>query len=675
MKWSIALILCTVYWTGCVPGDELPLESDLAVMKAALQSPTSTLQMVWNDEFNGNVLDDSKWSPAPGWFRQGGSYWSNNNYELTGTGQLKLRVTEENGVVYAGAIRTHRKFDKKYGYFETRCKVPQIQGGWAAFWMMPYGNRPGSAGNDGTEIDIFESINGWQGKIQHALHWDGYGAQHRYTSHKMDRPDLYDGGYHKFGLMWTPEEYIFYIDDVETWRTSAGGVADVNQYLKLTMEVSGSTWAGNWNNQNPKTIEWLVDYVRVYDYQPVEEPAEPEEPLSVAFETLRSGTSFQAGDAVAMDVLLAGALSDADELQFLVRKDDGAFEAVTTLPVGAGPIYSHDWTSNESGDYALRVTATKNSSYVTHVVANITVEATSEPFDISYATLTWGMEFNIGDPVRMDVLMTGDLSEIDALQFMTMKQGQTSWTQHDLISVNNVASYSYAWTPTEAGVYKVRVTGRKNNNYVQHVVVSNVTIQEPFDIHFANLSSGEKIQMSDGVVMDVTMTGDLSEVDELRYKVRQDGGNWNNVEIASVTNLSSHSYTWSPSAPGFYSFKVVAKKSGNYVTHAVVNSVQALEPIHIEYRALQNNSTFAVGSEVKMHANVTGDIFLADKIKFVVQKSGGNDTVIREVNYVAGKTAYYKKWIPSEPGNYKLKAQAFKNYQFVTHQTANVTIQ
>ena len=115
MKWSITLILCAICWIGCDPAVELSIEmeemgSDLTMMKTTLQSQTFTLQMVWNDEFNGNVLDHSKWSPAPEWYRQGGNYWSKNNYEMTGNGQLKLKVTEENGIVYAGAIRTHKKF-------------------------------------------------------------------------------------------------------------------------------------------------------------------------------------------------------------------------------------------------------------------------------------------------------------------------------------------------------------------------------------------------------------------------------------------------------------------------------------------------------------------------------------------------------------------------------------
>ncbi len=236
----------------------------LSLSLTSIAQVTDTLTLVWSDEFEGNELDESKWAACPEWHRQGGSYWSEDNAWLNGNGQLKLKVTERNDSVFCGAIRTHKRYNQKYGYFEVKCRVPQIHGGWAAFWLMPYGNKVGDLGNDGTEMDVFESINGWNGKVNQALHWDGYGAEHQKASKSMTNWGLYDGKYHVFGMMWTPLEYIFYIDNVETWRTSAGGVSDVEQYMKLTMEVSNATWPGDWNNQNTKPITWTIDYVRTY---------------------------------------------------------------------------------------------------------------------------------------------------------------------------------------------------------------------------------------------------------------------------------------------------------------------------------------------------------------------------------------------------------------------------
>ena len=34
-------------------------------------------------------------------------------------------------------------------------------------------------------------------------------------------------GWHTFSLLWLPDEYVFYVDGKETWRTKAGGVCQV----------------------------------------------------------------------------------------------------------------------------------------------------------------------------------------------------------------------------------------------------------------------------------------------------------------------------------------------------------------------------------------------------------------------------------------------------------------
>ena len=42
-----------------------------------------------------------------------------------------------------------------------------------------------------------------------------------------------------------------------------------NLIKHFDLEVSKDNWPGNWDDQKIKPIHWLIDYVRVYDYQPV----------------------------------------------------------------------------------------------------------------------------------------------------------------------------------------------------------------------------------------------------------------------------------------------------------------------------------------------------------------------------------------------------------------------
>ena len=69
-------------------------------------------------------------------------------------------------------------------------------------------------------------------------------------------------GWHTFGLLWLPDEYVFYVDGKETWRSKAGGVCQVPLYIMLSDEIG--KWAGDITKAKLPD-RFLVDYVRVYD--------------------------------------------------------------------------------------------------------------------------------------------------------------------------------------------------------------------------------------------------------------------------------------------------------------------------------------------------------------------------------------------------------------------------
>jgi beta-glucanase (GH16 family) len=142
-----------------------------------------------------------------------------------------------------------------------RIQLQEQQGHWSAFWLYNDGvGKVGNEGRDGTEIDIMEKP--WlDNRINYALHWDGYGKQHKSEGKVVEVPGIMKG-FHTYGLVWLPEQYVFCVDGKEMWRTSAGGVCRVPLYIKLSDEV------GNWAGDIKKASlpdRFLVDYVRVYD--------------------------------------------------------------------------------------------------------------------------------------------------------------------------------------------------------------------------------------------------------------------------------------------------------------------------------------------------------------------------------------------------------------------------
>ena len=217
-------------------------------------------KLVWQDEFDGKELDESKWNRLGDWKRRDG-YWVKEDAYLDGKGSLVLRTRKDGNRYTCGAVNTKGKFEHAFGYYVARCKLPKQEGHWPAFWLMAGGvNTVGNEGRDGTEIDIIEVP--WRdGRLTVNLHWDGYGKEHKSAGTNFSRPGIMEG-WHTFGLLWLTTEYVFYVDGQETWRSSAGGVSQVPEFIKLTEEIG--KWGGEIEKASlPDYCE--VDYVRVYE--------------------------------------------------------------------------------------------------------------------------------------------------------------------------------------------------------------------------------------------------------------------------------------------------------------------------------------------------------------------------------------------------------------------------
>jgi len=221
------------------------------------------LKLVWSDEFDGPTLDETKWNRLGDSKRRDG-FWIREDAYVDGKGSLILRTRKDGERYTCGAVNTRGKFEHAFGYYVARCKMPSQPGHWPAFWIMGSGvSTIGDEGRDGTEIDIMEAP--WRdGMLTCNLHWDGYGKEHKSAGTKFKKPEVMEG-WHTYGLLWTKTEYVFYVDEKEVWRSSAGGVCQVPEFVKLTEEIG--TWGGK--IEEAKLPDYFaVDYVRVYDLVP-----------------------------------------------------------------------------------------------------------------------------------------------------------------------------------------------------------------------------------------------------------------------------------------------------------------------------------------------------------------------------------------------------------------------
>lgn len=284
-KFILTLLLCIalcIALIGCTVKDQEDnddqnidgVTDDIEQNDVSNEDVPSDPNLLFEDNFDGTVLDETKWERCPEWSRQGGiDVWDDDLSYLDGDGHLILRAewNSEEKRLHSGAVRTYGKFSEVYAYYEASIKFPTTPGIWGAFWMMvgDVANVDGSAA-DGVEIDIIESIGSPWNQCNHAMHWDGYDTDHRKVAKEMTNYNIYDGQFHTFGLWRTEEEYIFYIDGEETWRVSSKqcDICTEQGYMKLTVEGAEWNGAGSTDSINALPSDMVVDYVRVYREKP-----------------------------------------------------------------------------------------------------------------------------------------------------------------------------------------------------------------------------------------------------------------------------------------------------------------------------------------------------------------------------------------------------------------------
>lgn len=287
--------------TACQADPVVPAPEELG------SGETDGYKLVWEDCFNGDVLDETVWNieeKGDGCGNAELEYYTRDNVSLgtepeSGRHCLILTAKKENykGKSFtSGRINTLEKRYFLHGKVEACIKLPQTANGlWPAFWMM--GNDINQVGWPRCgETDILEMGNaegirkGTQDRyFNGACHWGYYNEQNQYPNYaKASTWDysLQDGEFHLFTLIWD-ENYIrmycdldkypdtepYYEMGIEHKDGDEGWAASLyfhkENFILFNLAVGGY-FTGILNpdgitafeNENEKSM--YVDYVKVY---------------------------------------------------------------------------------------------------------------------------------------------------------------------------------------------------------------------------------------------------------------------------------------------------------------------------------------------------------------------------------------------------------------------------
>lgn len=235
--------------------------------------------IVFDDEFDGTELNTDVWYHRGVGSRRGG--FNADSQAVVKDGNLVITGEYlENGKYgagwYTGAVALKEHYTR--GYFEIRCICNKDKGFWSAFWLQatgaPYDHYRSNGGIDAAEIDIFEAMSAdektesMRNTIDSTIHCNGVDDDIEHIdSQKVCKVymgnDIYSE-YNTYGLKWTEDEYIFYVNGIETGRSSFGkGVCVTPEEVIASLEIPENLPESITSNKDYKT-QMIIDYVKIY---------------------------------------------------------------------------------------------------------------------------------------------------------------------------------------------------------------------------------------------------------------------------------------------------------------------------------------------------------------------------------------------------------------------------
>lgn len=230
-------------------------------------------KLVWEENFDGNALNESVWNyelgngcpNVCGWGNNERQLYTKTNYTVK-DGMLTITAKKDGDTYTSTRITTAGNKEFKYGYIEARAKLPVGKGIWPAFWML--GSNIKQVGWPlAGEIDILEYVGKEPDIVYTTLHTKANHGENA-SSKKTEFKDI-EEGFHTYAINWTKDEIVFYVDGTSVYtfapKDRSTEVWPFNQPFYFIVNVAvGGNFGGPEVDDSIFPQEYVVDYIRVY---------------------------------------------------------------------------------------------------------------------------------------------------------------------------------------------------------------------------------------------------------------------------------------------------------------------------------------------------------------------------------------------------------------------------
>ena len=234
--------------------------------------PGKQWTLVFRDEFDGDTLDRTKWTPRVWKQGLGDAEFIDSPHTLqVHDGSMHIRAWPKGRRYVSALVETQHKYYWHYGLFEARIKVAKGTGGTSAFWLMAADPLPEAYPFPlFGEIDIMEQLGSHPKKIWAALHYRDEPPGGEHETFDSLRPWADD--YHIYSMLWSKEGFKYFVDGhlyktITEWNATDPTVRESpferNFFMIFDVHI-GSDWGGGPNRHTRFPLDMAVDWVRVY---------------------------------------------------------------------------------------------------------------------------------------------------------------------------------------------------------------------------------------------------------------------------------------------------------------------------------------------------------------------------------------------------------------------------
>ncbi len=363
--------------------------------------------------------------------------------------------------------------------------------------------------------------------------------------------------------------------------------------------------------------------------------------ISTTFPTV-SISSPAAGAAVVVGfpTTISATAADSDgTISFVEFFANGSSVGVDTTG-----LYRGSFTPLSAGDYVLTAVAVDNNGNRT-TSATVTVSASNAGApSVSISSPTTGDTYTVGSAISLSSSAALGSGVVVGVEYFANGVALTS-IQTPSVGQGGIPFYNFTWTPAAAGTYvfTAAASDAAGNRTISAPITVTVTNIAAPTVAVTSPAAAATLAVNTTRTLTATAASAAGSISQVEFFV--------NGASVGVDTTFPYTGTWTPTSPGTYALRAVARDNlGNLTTSAAISvSVTSGTAPTVSVTAPTAASNVSVNAATTLTATATANTGTIASVQFFANGlSQGTDTVF----------PYTASWTPTALGTYLLTALA-----------------